>query len=296
MRYRQRHINFYVGPMVHELLFEGDRLLHEVDRGPFRSVQALYNVILDLTERHVSDPRHRARHAMEDIRSGESELDEDPLNAAMTGGTHSSRPDTLEAVLVRADAEDQENERECGMSKNKLSWLSRDLQKYRIMLPQLFTLLPAVEPLTTTLTHPDLLQANIFVDKTLIDWERARLEPTGLMGFIPKFLEDGETDTFYVPSRSSAPEVVESLQVYDYDMLAEAKGMYESTYQLITGKIQSTMLRTVYRDELIRLKSPLCKAFDRDPESLEQQLMGRIYWPENPANTSGWQIFGRSHL
>ncbi len=82
------------------------------------------------------------------------------------------------------------------------------------------------------------------------------------------------------------PEVVESPQVYDYDKLAEARGMYESTYQHITGRIQSTRLRIVYRDELIRLKSPLCKAFDRDPESLEQQLMGRIYWPENPANTS----------
>ncbi len=51
------------------------------------------------------------------------------------------------------------------MSKNKLSWLSGDLQKYRTMLPQLFAMLPAVEPLTTILTHPDLLEANIFVDK-----------------------------------------------------------------------------------------------------------------------------------
>ncbi len=89
MRYRQRHIDFYVGPMIHELLFEGDRLLHEVDRGLFRSVQALYNVILDLTERHVNDPRRRVRHALEDTRSGESELDEDLSNAAITRGTHS---------------------------------------------------------------------------------------------------------------------------------------------------------------------------------------------------------------
>ncbi len=89
-----------------------------------------------------------------------------------------------------------------------------------------------------------------------------------------------------MPSRTDVPEVVEPSKVYDYDKLAGARGMYELTYQHITGRIHSTRLRIVYRDELIRLKSPFCKAFDRDPESLEQQLMDRIYWPENPANTS----------
>ncbi len=292
MRYRQRHMYFYIGPTIHERLFEGDRLLHEVDRGPFRSVQALYNATLDLTERHINDLRHRGHHALEDAKSGDLELDEDPSSADITRGTHFLRPDSHEAVLARADVEDQKNEREYGISKHTLSWLLDDLQKYRSMLPQLCALLPAAEPLTTILTHPDLLEANIFVDNAnalvaLIDWERARLERTALVGFIPKFLdEDGEPDAFYVPSRTNVPEVVESFPVYDYDKLALARGMYESTYQALIGRIQRTRLRTVYRNELIQLKSPLCKAFGRDPESLEQQLMRCIYWPENSANTS----------
>lgn len=178
------------------------------------------------------------------------------------------------------------------ISKYTLSWLPDELQKYKIMSPQLCALLPATEPFTTILTHPDLLEANIFVDSAnapvaLIDWERARLEPTALVSFIPKFLdEDGERDAFYVPSRTSVPEVEESFQVYDYEKLALARGMYESTYQAFMPRIRRTRLRTVYRDELIRLNSPLCKASGRDPESLEQQLMHRIYWPENPGNTS----------
>ena len=88
MRYRQRHIDFHIGLTIHDRLFEGDHLLHKVDRGPFQSVHALYIVILDLSDRHVNDPRHRARHALEDTRSEELELDEDPSSADMTRGTH----------------------------------------------------------------------------------------------------------------------------------------------------------------------------------------------------------------
>ena len=144
------------------------------------------------------------------------------------------RPDSHEAVLARADTEDQNNIRVYGSSKHiSLSWLPDDLQKYRTMLPQMCALLPAAEPITTTRTHPDLLEANIFVDNAntfvaLIDWERARLEPSTLVGFIPKFLdEDGEPDAFYVPSRTNGLGVVKALQVYDYDEPALARGMYE---------------------------------------------------------------------
>lgn len=35
MRYRQSQMEFYIGPTIHERLFEGDRRLCEIDRGPF---------------------------------------------------------------------------------------------------------------------------------------------------------------------------------------------------------------------------------------------------------------------
>ena len=298
MRYRQHHINFYIGPTIHERLFEGDRLVHEVDRGPFRSVEAFYDVLLDLTQRHINDLKHRARHASEDANSAKLKSDEASSSADITRGTQSLTLDSLEAVLARADAEDEENEREDGLSKNTLSWLPRDLQSYRTMLPQLCALLHAAEPLNTILMHPDLLEANIFVDNAnvpvaLIDWERAWLEPTALVDSIPKLLDmDGESDAFYVLSGTDGTEGIEPNQVYDYDKLAIARGMYESSYQTLMSRIQMTRLRTVYRNELLRLKSPLCKAFDRNPESLEQQLMHRVFWPENPGHTSAsfWAV------
>ena len=297
MRYRQRHIDFYIGSPIHEKLFERDRLLYEVDRGPFKSVQAFYDVILDLVQRHVNDAAESVRHTLEDAENGGLELDHGSSSAEITRETHALMPDSLEAALARADAEDEENRKECGWSEHMLSWLPSELQKLRTMLPQIFALLPAAEPLVTFLMHPDLQEANIFVDDAntlvaLIDWERARLEPIALVDFMPTFLDDGEPDRFYVLSRTAVPEVEENIALYDYEKLSYARGLYESSYEAIMLKIQKTRLRTVYRDEMIRLGSPLC---ERDPESLEQELMCHVYWPDTPGTTRA-TYWMRKHL
>ena len=286
MRYRQHDIDFYIGPAIHERLFDGERLLHDVDRGPFQSVQALYSVILDLTERHLNDPRHQIRHALEDAESEKSDS-----SAHISHDTHSLTPDSLEALLARADAEDQANESEYGFSKIQLERTQSVVQEYRIKLSQLCALLPPAEPFSTLLVHPDLLHANIFVDDAcnlvaLIDWERARLEPISIVDCIPNFLEDGEPDNYYVPSRTTVPEVFENIQLYDEEKLGYAREAYESSYQHLMHSIQSTRLRTVYRDELIRRNSVLCEAFKRDPDGLERQLMHRVCWPEDPGSMS----------
>ena len=279
MRYRQSHIDFYIGPSIHEQLFERDHLLHAVNRGPFDSVQALYNVILDLAEKYVNDPRHRI-HALNDGENQETELNIDSSRAEM--------PDTHGATMPRVHVEDIENEEDCGVSDYMQRLAPGEIQKYKTMLPQLFALLPATEPLVTFLMHPDLRYANIFVDNAnalvaIIDWERARLEPSAHVNFIPKFLDnDGESDSFYVPSRA-AVSGLKSLYLYDHDDIALIRGMFESSYLSKMCNIQRTRLRTVYRDEMIRLKSPLC---DRDPEDLELELMCRVYWPDMPGHTS----------
>ena len=292
MRYRQSQMEFYIGPAIHERLFEGDRLLHQIDRGPFQSIQALYNAVLDLTERQFNDPRHMVRHALKSSVSKESDIHEKLPGRDVSHHTHQLRPDSEEAIMARADAEDQENEEACGVSEDIISRLREKLHRYRILLPKLCALLPASEPLTTMLTHPDLLPPNIFVDNAgvpvaLIDWEKARLEPIALVDIIPRFLdEDGESDAFYAPPGKSVTNKEGSAQVYDYDSLASLRGMYEWTYEQVMGRIQRTRLRSVYQEELKRLKSPMCKAFNRDPESFEQELMRRVYWPMNPGNTA----------
>lgn len=298
MRYRQLQMEFYIGPTIHERLFEGDRIWHKIDRGPFQSVQGLYDAILDLAERHYSDPRHTARHAIEDSMTRESDTHEEPSIPDVTCDTHQSRADTEEAILAQAASEDQENERLFGVSKHTLSLVPKDLRNYRAMLPQLCALLPASDSLITVLTHPDLSQPNILVDNAgvpvaLIDWERTRLEPIGIVDVIPTFLdENGEEDAFYAPPGSTVTKQEMSAGVYDDDRLALIRAMYESTYEPLMGRIQRTRLRAVYREELRRLQSPMCEAFNRDPQSFEQQLMRRVYWPANPENTEAtfWAV------
>ena len=180
MRYQECQMEFYIGPAIHERLFVGDLLLHEIDRGPFQSVQALYDAILDIKEKYVNDPRHGACHALRDSMSKKIDKHQEPSGPDMTCDTQQPTADSEEVILARADSEDQENQMDCGIPKGILSWPPENLSNYRIMLPTLCAMLPTSGPLTTMLTHPDMSQANILVKKlgvpvALIDWEMARL-------------------------------------------------------------------------------------------------------------------------
>lgn len=292
MRYWQCQMEFYIGPAIHEKLFEGDRLLHKFDRGPFQSVQALYGSILDTAERSFSDLRSRGGHAQEVSVSKDSDVHEALTRPDEACDTDQCPPDSEDAILARADAEDLENEEANGFLKHRLSQLPQKLRRYRILLPKLCALLPASEPLTTILTHPDLLPPNIFVDNTgvplaLIDWEKAWLEPIGIIDVMPRFLDDDcESDALYAPPGTTVPSKDRSAHVYDYDSLARIRGRSEWNYEQVMGRIQRTRLRTVYQEEMKRLKSPVCKVFDRNPEGFEQELMRRVYCPESPGNTA----------
>ena len=280
MRYRGSQMEFYIGPLIHERLHEGDRLLYDIDRGPFQSIQHLYEAILDTSDRYFNDLKDSGRHAREESVPTESAIYK-----------HPSQPDSEDAILARADADDQNNEAENGFLKKTLSTLPEELQSYKALLPDLCALLPPSKPLITMLTHPDLLQANIFVDNAgapiaLIDWERARLEPLALVDVLPKYLDcDGESDAFYAPSKTTLTLKEKLAHVVNPDSLASIRASDESAYKELMGRLQRTRLRAVYREELKRLKSPMCNAFNRDPQSFEQELMRRVYWPENTENT-----------
>ena len=280
MRYCDSQMEFYIGPLIHERLHEGDRLLCDIDRGPFQSIQHLYDAILDTSDRYFNDLKDHGRHAREESEPTELHVYKDP-----------SQPDSEDAILARADADDQNNEAQNGFLENTLSILPEELQSYKALLPDLCALLPPSKPLNTMLTHPDLLQANIFVDSVgapiaLIDWERARLQPLALVDVLPKYLDcDGESDAFYAPSKTTLTLKEYLAHVFNPDRLASVKTRDELAYKELMGRLQRTRLRAVYREELKRLKSPLCSAFNRDPKSFEQQLMRRIYWPENTRNT-----------
>lgn len=298
-RPRARQMEFYMGPTLHSRLYEGDRLLYDVHRGPFESLYALCDAVLDSTERHINEPRHSARIALQAAMPDEepSSSEDESSETSQQNGQKSE-----EEILAQADEEDRRNERYNGVTDVDLSWIPEELQIYRDLLPKLCPLPSPSEPMITMLTHPDLSTPNIFVNESgapvaLIDWERARIEPTALFNALPHFLTDDSAhraDYFYVPPGSTGTGEDKRPKFYFYrdDDLALIRGESEESYAQVMSRIQKTQLRVLYLEELSRLQSPICKALNRDPESLEQQLISRVYWPDTapPDSATDWAV------
>ena len=287
-RQRAGQMEFYMGPTLHNRLFEGDRLLYDIPRGPFESIQSYFDAVLESTERHMNDPKHSARHELEAaMHDGASQVSDDESSDGSEQGEGRSEED----ILFQADHRDRRNERRYGVTKGDLDVLPDELRTYRDLLPKMCPLLSPSEPMTTMLMHPDLSTLNIFVNGSgapvaLIDWERARIEPTPLFNAVPHFLTDDsvhQPDFFYIPPGSavSTGRKTNKLYLYSEEDLAQVRGQSEDNYTRVMSRIQLTHLRTIYREELMRLQSPICKAFEKDAESLEQQLISRVFWPED---------------
>ena len=298
-RQRAGQLEFYMGPTLHNRLYEGDRLLYDIPRGPFESIQSYFDAVLESTERHLNDPKHSARHKLEAaMHDGASQDSDDESSDGSEQGEGRSEED----ILLQADERDRRNERRYGVTMRDLDILPEELRTYRDLLPKICPLLYPPEPMTTMLMHPDLSTPNIFVNESgapaaVIDWERARIEPTALLNPVPHFLTDGsvhEPDYFYIPAgfQVSTGRKGKNLWLYADEDLAKLRGQDERTYTQVMKTIQLTHLRALYREELKGLQSPLCKAFEKDAESLEQQLISRVFSPENIMHdwASDWAV------
>ena len=122
---------------------------------------------------------------------------------------------------------------------------------------------------------------------------------------MPHFLTDDSVhhpDFFYIPPGStiSTGRKGHKLYLYADEDLAQIRGEREETYTQVMERIQLTHLRALFRGELKRLQSPICNAFEKDAESLEQQLIRRVFWPEDVEHNwaSDWAVehFGESIL
>ena len=287
-RQRADQMEFYMGPTLQSQLYEGDRLLYDIHRGPFDSIQSYFDAVLESTERHMNDPKHSARHKLEvATHDGASSVSDDDSSDSSEQGEGRSEED----ILFQADDKDRRNERWYGVTKGDLDMLPDELRTYRELLPKLCPLFSPPEPMTTMLMHPDLSTPNIFVNESgapvaLIDWERARIEPNALLNPAPLFLTndpDHDADYFYIPAGFpvSTGRKGDNLYLYADEDLARIRGENEGMYTQVMENIQLTHLRALYREELKRLQSPICKAFEKDAESLEQQLISRVFFPED---------------
>ena len=292
-------MQFYMGPTLQSRLYEGDRLLYDVPRGPFNSLCDYFDAVIESTERHMNDPKHLVRHKLEAAKHDESSpVSDDDSSDDSEHDVGRSEED----ILIQADERDRRNERRYGVTKGDLDWLPEELRTYRDLLPRLCPLLPDSKLFTTMLMHPDISTTNMFVDESgaavaLIDWGRARIEPTSLFNPVPHFLTDDSVygaDYFYIPPGSavSTGRKTNKLYLYSEEDLAQIRGQSEANYTNVMERIQLTHIRTVYREELVRLQSPLCKAFEKETESLEQQLISRVFRPEDIEHNwaSDWAV------
>lgn len=287
-RQRAGQMEFYMGYTLHSRLYEGDKLLYDVPRGPFESLRTYLDAVLESTERHFNDPKHSARHELEDVMHAEASSISDD---GSSDGSQEAGQKSEEEILAQADNKDRRSERRFGVTKNDLEWLPDELRTYRDLLPKMCPLHSTSEPMTTMLMHPDISTANILVNESgapvaLIDWERTRIEPTSLFNAIPHFLTDDsvfQADFFYIPPGPtiSTGRKTNKLWLYADEDLAQIRGLNEGMYTQTMERIQLTHLRALYREELLRTQSPICKAFEKNAETLEQQLIGRVFRTED---------------
>ena len=177
------YMQFFIGPSLHHCLYEGDRLYRDgVHHGPFDSLQAFYDAVLDLTQQFVNDPIQRQHLPLSQTRLDEylgiASQDSSTVDTQTSACPMCSSDYQLPSDIVQAEADkiDHENFIDGGVGPYALRYLPQDLQAYRKILPFICPLPPQSQPMSTALSHPDLSLSNIFVDESgkivaLIDWE-----------------------------------------------------------------------------------------------------------------------------
>ena len=302
MRDNGSMLQFYIGPSIHCRLHEGDRLSQPIPRGPFDSLQAFYDSILEATEGFASDPRHNERLALEESATDEdvnslkdgilvealSKEAEVPVNIGQRTTSESQERQTAEdAILAQGDMDDRQNELDRAPGRKILAQVIEDLDIYRYSISGLCPNPPVSRPMTTMLVHPDLLMANVFVNDTgrpvaIIDWERVHLEPDTLVPGMPLFLQHEFGDIYY-DALADGRFIPDARKItMNAIQLAEIRRQDEANYSEALLRFDLTKLRTLYRETLDHLESPLYKVLNRDPDCFEQQLIQRVYWPEKP--------------
>ncbi|KAK3174198.1 hypothetical protein OEA41_001442 [Lepraria neglecta] len=197
-----------------------------------------------------------------------------------------------ETTLAQADEDDHRDEWRRGIGKSNLGFLPDDLFFYRDLLPKLCPLPPVSEPLTTMLSHPDISMDNIFVDDAgklvaLIDWARALVEPDILKCWIPESLN--EEEAYSTPLGTTGIFNNENNKIFTEEHLDHLNKWSEGGDLHVRSMIEKTKLRAVYEAELRCLNSPLAQVCNRDPVSYDQQLLNRVYWPENYAGLQAFE-------
>lgn len=262
MRYTENSLDFFVGRCVSNLLTQEDRLLFDVPRGPFESLQDHYAALLSIAKLDVDKTTVAYKSGTFQFEETSSKfkgtfLDQDVFFRL---GEPYDKPDT---ELMRDRIEE-------------LNLLTTGLERLQEALPELCAKTESPRAMVTMLAHWDLSRRNIFVDDdgtpvAVLDWENIQLAPLLFLTRPPDFIDSAEDP--YEPEKNDVyrPEFANPEEE------AKLTKDNEEWYTRHLNDYQCTMLRQLYRETLRSLNSPLSEAVWEDLPEFDRELLEHIH-------------------
>lgn len=261
MRYGDNELKFFVGRCVSALFTQENRLLYEVCRGPFESLQEYYSALLAITKLDVEEVTLAFKSEFFRFEEKDSKFK----------GTFLEQS----AFFFLDDPYDKPDEELLKDRKEELELLATGISSLQAALPELCAKTQSPHEMVTMLAHGDLSQWNIFVDDdgnpvAVLDWENIKLAPLLFLTHPPVFIDSAEE--LHEPEHKD----VESLDSFDPEERAKYVKDNEEWYAEHMHDYQCTMLRQIYRTRLKSLGSRLASALADDLPEFDRQLFDRV--------------------
>ena len=270
LRWTPTHLEFFIGRFSYSAFDENRRLCYDFDRGPYESVHAFYNAMLDMILKECQDPVLQALRITYKLDQGEIKAD-------------CSTEAAQKLISSEIHQDDVENWR--GAGPHWSVWHNRDpdtraVQALKDSLPVLCP--PTIDDdLQTVLQHDDLSLMNILVDAAgnptaLIDWEQIAFKPLRLYPEYPIILRGARGHDVFEDPQDPAWVFDDPPSRLDWKNLSKT-----------IEDVVATHLRELYRKELERLASPLLALFEPE-HKFESALREKVFFPFKHPDLLRW--------
>ena len=247
LRWTPTHLEFFIGRFVGGGFAGNRRLCYDIDRGPYYSVHAFYDAMLDMFLQEFQDPVLQALGTVDQLESG------DILANSLTAAAE-------ELISLHIHKDDIQNCRDYGPHFNLWDFKDSNLRAAQALKDSLFILWPPTmdDDLQTMLQHEDISTMNILIDDVgnptaLLDWEYVGFKPLRLLFPYPCMIEGFRGNDVFDDPRDSAWRFNDLPSSLDWmNMYSNIKDMF------------ATNLRAVYKQELERLSSRMAGLFEME--------------------------------
>lgn len=261
MRHTDRELEFFVGRCVSNLFTQENRLLYDVSRGPFQSLQDYYSALLAIAKLDVEEAT--LAYKSESFRFEEKD--------SRYKGTFLDQ-----SVFFLLDDPYEKPDEELFKDRlEELQLLATGISSLRAALPELCAKAESPHEMTTMLAHGDLSQWNIFVDDAgdpvaVIDWENIKLAPLLFLTRPPLFIDSAEEP--FEPEHND----IKSIETVDPEERASCIKDNEEWYAEHLNDYQCTMLRQSYKERLKSLGSRLVETAEETLPEFDRELLDRV--------------------